>query len=120
MEKQKRKEYKYKDLNEMCWDLKQNPPKRTKGEKKLISKRLKMSLADNKTGELWRSFMPRRKEITNNLTSDLISMAVYQPGSASTRNQKKKSGYLFERKIRNLHPAILQTIQSDQTKSNQS
>ena len=38
MEKQKRKEYKYKDLNEMCWDLKQNPPKRTKGEKKIISK----------------------------------------------------------------------------------
>jgi AraC family transcriptional regulator len=49
-------------------------------EKKLVGKRLKMSLADNKTGELWRSFMPRRKEITSTLTNDLISMAVYQPG----------------------------------------
>ncbi len=48
-------------------------------EKKLVGKRLTMSLSDNKTGDLWRSFMPRRKEITNNLTSDLISMAVYEP-----------------------------------------
>ena len=48
-------------------------------EKKLIGKRLTMSLTDNKTGELWKSFMPRRKEITNNLTNDFISMAVYKP-----------------------------------------
>jgi AraC family transcriptional regulator len=48
-------------------------------EKKLIGKRLTMSLADNKTGELWRSFMPRRRDITNNLTNDMISMQVYKP-----------------------------------------
>lgn len=48
-------------------------------EKKLVGKRLVMSLSDNKTGELWRSFMPRRKEISNNLTSDLISMSLYKP-----------------------------------------
>jgi len=48
-------------------------------EKKLIGKRLTMSLADNKTGDLWRSFMPRRKDITNNLTNDVISMQVYKP-----------------------------------------
>ena len=47
-------------------------------EKKLVGKRMKMTLADNKTGELWRSFMPRRKEIKN-ITSDLISMQVYDP-----------------------------------------
>lgn len=46
-------------------------------EKKLIGKWLRMSLANNKTGELWRSFMPRRKEIQNHVTSDLISMQVY-------------------------------------------
>jgi AraC family transcriptional regulator len=50
----------------------------TLAEKKLIGKRMKMTLADNKTGELWRSFMPRRKEIRN-ITSDLISMQVYDP-----------------------------------------
>lgn len=48
-------------------------------EKKLIGKRLTMSLADNKTGELWKSFMPRRREITNNLTNDLFSLQVYKP-----------------------------------------
>lgn len=47
--------------------------------KKLIGKRLTMSLANNKTGELWQSFMPRRKEILNQLSSDLISLQVYKP-----------------------------------------
>lgn len=46
-------------------------------EKKLVGKRMRMSLSYNKTGELWRSFMPRRREIQNNLTSDLFSMQVY-------------------------------------------
>lgn len=48
-------------------------------EKKLVGKRLTTSLSDNKTGELWRSFMPGRKEITNPLTNDFISMAIYKP-----------------------------------------
>lgn len=38
-----------------------------------------MSLANNKTGELWKSFMPKRREITDTLTNDVISMAVYKP-----------------------------------------
>ncbi|WP_309641689.1 GyrI-like domain-containing protein [Flavobacterium sp.] len=45
--------------------------------KKLIGKRIIMSLAENKTFDLWKSFMPHRKEITNNLTSELVSMKVY-------------------------------------------
>jgi AraC family transcriptional regulator len=48
-------------------------------EKKLIGKRLTMSLINNKTGELWQSFMPRRNEITNTVSTDLISMQVYHP-----------------------------------------
>jgi AraC family transcriptional regulator len=48
-------------------------------EKKLVGERLEMSLSDYKIGELWRKFMPRRAEITNNLTTDLISIAVYTP-----------------------------------------
>lgn len=47
-------------------------------EKKLVGKRMSMSLAENKTGELWQSFSPRRKEITNNLSSNLISLSVYK------------------------------------------
>ena len=48
-------------------------------EKKIVGIRLTMSLANNKTGELWGNFMPRRGEITNHLTNDLISMQVYKP-----------------------------------------
>jgi AraC family transcriptional regulator len=48
-------------------------------EKKLIGKRLTMSLVKNKTGELWQSFMPKRKEVLNTATNDLISMQVYKP-----------------------------------------
>ena len=48
-------------------------------EKKLVGKRIKMTLAENKTFELWRSFMPRRKEIRNTLTNDMFSMQIYDP-----------------------------------------
>lgn len=47
--------------------------------KRLIGKRMKMSLSANKTGELWQSFMQRRKEIKNTIGNDLYSMQVYDP-----------------------------------------
>ena len=49
------------------------------GEMNLVGKRMKMSLTKDKTGELWKSFMLSRKEITKNLTSELISLQVYKP-----------------------------------------
>ena len=45
--------------------------------KKLVGIRVVMSFLDNKTGELWRSFMVRRKEITNNVGGELYSMQLY-------------------------------------------
>ncbi len=48
-------------------------------EKKLIGKHISMSLAVNKTAERWKSFMPRRAEITNNISNNLISMQIYSP-----------------------------------------
>ncbi|MEI6060375.1 MAG: GyrI-like domain-containing protein [Bacteroidota bacterium] len=45
--------------------------------KKLMGKKLRMSLAQNRTFELWHSFMPHREAITNKLSADLISMQVY-------------------------------------------
>jgi AraC family transcriptional regulator len=51
----------------------------TISEKKLVGKKITMSLAQNRTAELWKSFMPKRKEITNRLTNDLISLQVYPP-----------------------------------------
>ena len=45
--------------------------------KKLIGISLEMSLANNKTGELWQQFMPRRSEIINRVSADFISMQKY-------------------------------------------
>lgn len=45
--------------------------------KKLIGLSTQMSLADNKTFELWHHFMRRRKEITNATEKFLYSMQVY-------------------------------------------
>jgi AraC family transcriptional regulator len=46
-------------------------------EKKLVGSRMKMTFSDNRTVELWKSFMPRRKEIQNSLSTDLFSVQVY-------------------------------------------
>ena len=46
-------------------------------EKNFVGKRLTMSLSNNKTFELWSSFMPRRKEIQQSIRTELYSMEVY-------------------------------------------
>lgn len=48
-------------------------------ERKVVGLHLTMSLANNKTGLLWKEFMSRRKEIINKVTNDLISLQVYPP-----------------------------------------
>jgi AraC family transcriptional regulator len=56
------------------------PEFRLLAEKKLIGMRLRMSFANNRTAELWRTFIPRRMEIVNRPTADLISLQVYGVG----------------------------------------
>ncbi len=46
-------------------------------EKKLVGSYARMSLTSDKTIDLWKSFMPLRKQITNNLGSDLYSLRIY-------------------------------------------
>ena len=46
-------------------------------EKKLVGKHIEMSFSNNKTGELWRSFMPKRREIGNPIGTELYSIEVY-------------------------------------------
>ena len=48
-------------------------------EKKLIGMRMKMSWANYQIAELWKTFMPRRNEISNKLSADLFSLAIYKP-----------------------------------------
>ena len=58
----------------------ENPPRlEVSHERKLVGARLSMSWVDNKTAEVWKRFMSMRKEITNNLNNDLISMHIYMP-----------------------------------------
>lgn len=46
-------------------------------EKKLVGMRQEMSFAENKTPELWRQFMPRKREISSVKSSELISLQNY-------------------------------------------
>lgn len=61
--------------------------------KKLVGNRIRMSFSDNRTFELWRGFMPRRKEIRNSLGTDLYSVEVYPP----TFWEKFSTGTEFEK-----------------------
>lgn len=58
-------------------------------EKKLIGKRLEMSYINNKTPELWRSFMPRRNDIINNIGIELYSLQVYEVSYFDNFNPNK-------------------------------
>ena len=66
--------------NEMRQVFGMTPRIETCGEKKLVGKRLMMSFANNRTGELWKSFMPERTRITTSLTVEVISIQIYKPG----------------------------------------
>ena len=46
-------------------------------EKKMLGMRLEMSLVDNKTGELFRKFMPRRKEIDTTISDGTYALQQY-------------------------------------------
>lgn len=46
-------------------------------QKKLVGKRIRTAQAENRTAELWRAFMPRRKEIKNTVGSDLFSVQFF-------------------------------------------
>lgn len=60
-----------------------NPRIEILAEKKLIGSKCTMSFANYNIVELWKNFMPRKKEITNAISNDLISMAIYSPSHFS-------------------------------------
>ncbi len=45
---------------------------------KLVGNRITMSFANNKTGQLWQGFMPKRKEIPNATGKELYSVELYK------------------------------------------
>jgi AraC family transcriptional regulator len=54
------------------------PEIKTLSAKKLIGIQLSMSISSNRTVELWRNFMPRRREITNSVAPELYSMQIFK------------------------------------------
>lgn len=54
-----------------------NPNIITLEEKALVGKSMVMTFNNNKTSDLWRSFMPFRNKITNRVSTDLYSLQVY-------------------------------------------
>lgn len=64
----------------------------TTAERKLLGKKMKISLSGNKTTEIWRGFMPQRKLIKNNVNNELISMQVFNgamnPGDLNQQFEK--------------------------------
>lgn len=46
-------------------------------EKKLVGHSLKMTLANDRTSELWSGFMPIKKDIKNTVDTELYSLQVY-------------------------------------------
>ncbi len=74
-----------------------NPRIENLSQKRLIGKKLKMSLADNKTVELWKSFMPRRNEITSKKSNEMFSLQVYnEPVRLGDLNQEFEKWALVE------------------------
>jgi AraC family transcriptional regulator len=65
------------ELNQAGVKVLPEPDIRVIPSKMLVGQRLTMSLAGNRTFELWKGFMPRRKEIRNTINNDLISMQVF-------------------------------------------
>lgn len=57
-------------------------------ETKLIGKRMTMSFTQNRTGELWQSFMPKKAEIKN-VDSDLYSVEVFDKEFFNNFNPNK-------------------------------
>ncbi|MGK4568267.1 GyrI-like domain-containing protein [Flavobacterium sp. 3HN19-14] len=55
-------------------------------EMKLAGMRLTMSFSENKTFQLWSNFMPRKKEITNAVGTELYSVQIYANGFFSEFN----------------------------------
>lgn len=53
------------------------PTIKTLSPKKLVGISMEMSVSNNRTGELWGTFMPRRKEVLNSVNNDKFSLQVY-------------------------------------------
>lgn len=65
------------------------PDIRTLSPLKLVGNQLSLSFANYDVTPLWRSFMPRLKEIEGRASSDLFSLSIYPPNFFETFDPQK-------------------------------
>ena len=56
----------------------------------LVGMKMEMSVAENRTGELWQQFMPHRHNIRFRLKEDFFSLQVYEPNYFQSFDPHKK------------------------------
>ncbi|WP_017851633.1 GyrI-like domain-containing protein [Leptospira interrogans serovar Szwajizak] len=88
------------------------PKIKTITPKLLVGKRMTMSFAENKTGELWRSFMPKKKEIQNKIGTELYSMQIYDPSYFNDFDPNREfiKWAAVEVKDQNFVPTSMETV----------
>ncbi|MBM9576072.1 GyrI-like domain-containing protein [Leptospira sp. 201903070] len=59
-------------------------------EKKLLGMRILLSLSENKTRELWKSFITRKGEIRNRIGTEFYSMQIYDDSYFNNFNPNTK------------------------------
>ncbi|MEB2780055.1 GyrI-like domain-containing protein [Algoriphagus sp. C2-6-M1] len=64
-----------------------NPTIKTLPETKLVGIKKRMSFLNNQAGQLWKAFMPRKKEIQYSIGSELYSVELYDSLSYFTSYQ---------------------------------
>jgi AraC family transcriptional regulator len=65
------------DINSLNDEM--NPRIERLSAKKLVGNRMLMTFSNNRSYELWSGFMPRRKEISNHIGTNLYSVQIYAP-----------------------------------------
>lgn len=68
-------------MKETYFAANMNPEIITIPEKKLIGMHITVTPENNPTVELWRKFMPRRREITNAVGAEVVSMQIFDPST---------------------------------------
>lgn len=83
--------------------------------KTFIGKHLTMSFVQNKTFELWRSFMPQRKDVKRTIGTELYSMEVYPSGffaNFNPANSFEKWATVEVSEVENI-PAGMEVLNAD-------
>lgn len=81
-------------------------------EKKCVGISMQMSIIENKTGQLWGSFMPRKQEILNSVSKDLLSLQIYPKGYFDAFNPQSRftKWALVEVEAHNLIPKGMESF----------